>query len=148
MNNRPPTHPTNQRPILSSKRKLRNRWTDGHGHVTRSRFTHYCGAYGHTKDVETPEIERSVSLSIFDCWDLVTTQVFVTPDKIRRPITLNAENLIPIEELGTINIGDNTLTCHGQSKKIEGFIIQDIIVTAQYRVLVSKTKIQNSRQDD
>ena len=74
------------------------------------------------------------------CLDMIATSTFRTPEGITRKVELNAENKFAIEELGTINVGDNIITCHGQSKKIQGYVINDILQIAQYKVLIKEEK--------
>ena len=94
--------------------------------VIYSRFTDYCGAYRHSKHVETPVIEATLDISPTQCLDMIATSTFRTPEGRTWKIELNAENKFAIEDLGTINVGDNIVTCHGQSKKVQGYVINDI----------------------
>ena len=106
--------------------------------VTRSRFTDYCGRWGHSKHVTTPEIELNLPMSQTNCMDMIATKAFVTPQGLRRPVTIGAENILNIEELGTINVGDNTISCSGESLRVDDFIIQDILRIAQYKVVIQE----------
>ena len=103
-----------------------------------SRFVDYCGAYSHSKIIETPVIEHSHVLAPFDCLDLIATKVFTTPDGIKRPVIPEAENIFSIEELGSINIGENTISCQGQPKRVGGHVINDVLQIAQWKVTVKK----------
>ena len=108
--------------------------------ATRSSFTDYCGAYGHSKHIRPPEIERSYVMSVTSCWDLVTTGVFTTPEGLRRKIEIGSENIFGVEELGTINIGDDSVSCQGQPLRVKDHIINDVLVISQWRVTVVKQK--------
>ena len=110
--------------------------------VKYSRFVDYCGAYSHSKVIETPEIERSHVLTPMDCLDLVATKVFTTPDGIRRPVTLEAENIYSIEELGSINVGENVISCQGQSKRVGNHVIKDVLQIAQWKVTIKAEKFR------
>ena len=79
--------------------------------ITRSRFTDYCGSFGHSKVIKTPEIEVSHAPSVNDCWDMIVSKRYVTADGIHHEIVLDAENILSVEEIGTINIGDDFVTC-------------------------------------
>ena len=79
--------------------------------VKYSRFVDYWGAYSHSKIISTTEVEIRHVLSPMDCLDLIHTRVFTTPDWIKRPVSLEAENVYSIEELGSIRIGEDTISC-------------------------------------
>jgi len=113
--------------------------------VTKSRFTDYCGAYGHSKHIETPEIELSYPVSPMDCMDMITTETFTSPQGLMRKVTIGAENIITIEELGTINIGDDTVTCHGQSKRIGNHVINDVLQIAQWKITMKEERFRVSK---
>lgn len=110
--------------------------------VKRSRFTDYCGKWGHAKHVATPEIELSLPMSSADCLDLIATKTFITPQGIRRAVKIGAENILSIEELGAINVGDDTIGCTGESLRVakgaSSFIIKDVLQIAQYKVIVKE----------
>ena len=84
--------------------------------ITRSRFMDYCRSFGHSKVIKTPEIEVSHAPSVNDCWDMIVSKRYVTADGIHREILLDAENILSVEEIGTINIGDNFVTCHADNQ--------------------------------
>ena len=69
---------------------------------------------------------------------MIASKRYVTADGIHREIILDAENILSVEEVGTINIGDNYITCHGQSAKIGNFVIDDVLKIAQYKVTVKR----------
>ena len=109
--------------------------------VTRSTLTEYCGAYSHTKLAKTPDVEVTYGLNPSACLDMVNTGVFTTPGGQRRPISLNAENVIKSEHRGTLTIGDDSVSCRGQSMKFDNnFIVNDILEVSQYKVTVMKVK--------
>ena len=110
--------------------------------IKYSRFVDYCGAYSHSKVITTPEVEISHVLSPMDCLDLIHTQVFTTPDGIKRPVSLEAENIYRIEELGSISIGEDTISCQGQPKKVGGHIINEVLQIAQWKVVAGKERFR------
>jgi hypothetical protein len=69
---------------------------------------------------------------------MIATKQFVTPQGLRRHVEPGAETILSIEELGTINIGDNTIECSGQSLRVNNYIIQDILQIAQYKVVIKE----------
>ena len=114
--------------------------------ITRSQFTDYCGSFGHSKVIKTPEIEVSHAPSVNDCWDMIVSKRYVTADGIHREIILDAENILSVEEIGTINIGDDFVTCHGQPAKIGNFVIEDVLEIAQYKVTVKRQRYKAKGQ--
>ena len=108
--------------------------------ITRSTLTEYCGAYSHTKLAKTPDIEVAYPVSPQACLNIVNTGVFTTPSGTRHKINLNAENIIKSEDRGTLTIGDNSVSCRGQSMKFDSYIVEDILEVSQYKVTVIKEK--------
>ena len=109
-------------------------------HITRSTLTEYCGAYSHTKLAKTPDIEVAYQVSPQACLTIVNTGVFTTPSGTRHKITLNAENIIKSEDRGTLTIGDNSVSCRGQTMKFDSYIVEDILEVSQFKVTVIKEK--------
>ena len=95
--------------------------------VTRTTFTCYCGAYSHTKLAKIPEIEIAEELSPANCLNLVNTQIFSTPDHQRTTIKLGAENIIHSNDLGTLQSGDNSISCRGQPMRFGNNLVNDIL---------------------
>ena len=108
--------------------------------VTRSTLTEYCGAYSHTKLAKTPDIEVSFPVSPQACLNMVNTGVFTTPSGNRQKIQINAENIIKSEDKGTLTIGDNSVSCRGQSMKFDSYIVEDILEVSQFKVTIIKEK--------
>jgi hypothetical protein len=104
--------------------------------VTRSRFTDYCGKWGHSKHIATPEIEINLPITTAQCFDMVTTKTFHTPDGLQRPVEIGAETILSIEEKGTINVADDSVSCTGESLRVNNFVIKDVLRIAQYRVII------------
>ena len=109
--------------------------------ITRSRFTDYCRSFGHLKVIKTPEIEISHAPSVNDCWDMIASKHYITADRIHHEITLDAENIISVKELGSINV-----TCRRQSARIGNFIIEDVLEIAQYKVTVARQRYKAKGQ--
>ena len=108
--------------------------------ITRSTLTEYCGAYSHTKLAKTPDIEVAYQVTPQQCLNVVNTGVFTTPSGTRHKITLNAENILKSEDRGTLTIGDNSVSCRGQSMKFDSFIVEDILEVSQFKVTILKEK--------
>ena len=109
--------------------------------IKYSRFVDYCGD-SHSKVITTPEVDISHFLSPMDCLDLIHTRVFTTPDGIKRPVSLEAENVYNIEELGSISIGEDTISCQGQPKKVGGHIVNEVLQIAQWKVVAGKERFR------
>ena len=108
--------------------------------ITRSTLTEYCGAYSHTKLAKTPDIEVTYQVSPQVCLNIVNTGIFTTPSGTRHKIQMNAQNIIKSEDRGTLTIGDNSVSCRGQSMKFDSFIVEDILEVSQYKVTIIKEK--------
>ena len=106
--------------------------------VVSTKFTDYCGAYGHIKHVRMPEIAVSRTISPQTCSQMISTQRFISDDGVSHPIELQTENIIHSQELGSVELGDNSVTCRGQPMNINGHVINDITVLSQYAVTVVK----------
>ena len=71
---------------------------------------------------------------------MINTESYTTPDNIPRPIQLETENIIAIYELGVINVGDNTVTCHGQTKRVDDNMIEDVLQIAQFKIITQRER--------
>ena len=121
---------------LLQKRSVRK--MSGHGcRVVRSKVTDYCGAYGHIKHVKMPEIAVSKTISPQTCQTIIATGRFISDDGTSHPVNLQTENVIHTQELGTIELGDDSVTCRGMPMTVGGHVINDIYVAAQYVVTLT-----------
>ena len=108
--------------------------------VVVSRFTDYCGSFGHSKHLVAPAIEVNHPVTVTQCWDIINTESYTTPDNIPRPIKLEAENIIAIYKLGVINVGDNSVTYHGQIKCVKDNVIKDVLQIAQFKIRTQRER--------
>ena len=99
---------------------------------------HYCGAYSHSNIAEPPEIEIPESISKENCQRLVRQQTFRTPDGKNHPVQLNAVNVFQSKDVGTITTNGAGVSCQGQSHKIGGYIVKDIVKISQFWVIVKE----------
>ena len=53
---------------------------------------------------------------------------------------MNTENLIWADEVGLIKDQDGSVRCQGQQHRINGEIVEDILVLTQYRITVREEK--------
>ena len=116
---------------LLQKRSVRK--MSGHGcRVVRSKVTDYCSAYGYIKHVKMPEIAVSKTISPQMCQTIISTGRFISDDGVSHPVSLQTENIIHTQELGTIELGDNSVTCRGMPMTVGGHVINYIYVARQY----------------
>ena len=110
----------------------------GHGcRVVSTKFTDYCGVHGHIKHVKMPEVAVSRTISPQTCQQIISTGKFISDDGMSHPVTLQTENIIHTQELGTIKLGDNSVSCRGMPMKVGGHVIEDIYVSGQYSVTLT-----------
>ena len=84
----------------------------GHGcRVVSTKFTDYYGTYGHIKHVKMLEVAVSRTISRQTCQQIISTGKFISDDGISHSVNLQTENIIHTQELGTIELGDNRVTC-------------------------------------
>ena len=131
----PLTQPTNASQTYQLLQKGTVRKMSGHScRVVSTKFTDYCGAYGHIKHVKMPEIAVSRTISPQTCNNMIVTGKFISDDGASHDVALQTENIIHTQELGSIELGDNSVTCRGMPLTVQGHVIQDITVTGQYTV--------------
>ena len=68
-----------------------------YGHSCRgvsTKFTDYCGAYGHIKHVKMPEIAVSWTISPQTCNNMIVTGKFTSDDGASHDVALQTENII------------------------------------------------------
>ena len=79
--------------------------------VVGSKFTDYCGAYGHLKWVRMPEIGITRTISPATCSQIIATGKFTADDGSLHDVQLQAENILHTTELGAIELADNSVSC-------------------------------------
>ena len=108
--------------------------------IRKTTFKLYCGAYSHVKLAEVPRIDVPQEMPAAFCQVLVTTQGFNVPGGTLKSIKMNTENLIWADEVGLIKDQDGGVRCQGQQHRINGEIVEDILVLTQYRITVREEK--------
>ena len=106
--------------------------------VVSTKFTDYCSTYGHIKHVKMPEVAVSRPISPQTCQQIISTGTFISEDGISHSVNLQTENIILTQELGTIELGDNSMTCRGMPMTVGGHVIEDIYVSGQYAVTLTR----------
>ena len=109
--------------------------------ISRSTLTQYCGAYSHTKLAKTPDVEVTHQTTPTQCLNIVNTGMFTTPSGARYEVSMNAQSVLKSEEKGTLTIGDNSVSCRGQTMRFPGnYIVDDILEVSQYKVTLLEEK--------
>jgi hypothetical protein len=108
--------------------------------VVMKRFTAYCDAYKHSKDIKPPRVKISQVFSTTAYRDMIRTETFVTSTGLRRQVKMGTENVIYFEELGAIKIGGYVVSYYRQSKRIDKFLISDVLEIAQYKVIMREER--------
>ena len=90
--------------------------------------------------MKIPDIELNVPLNNLQCMDMVTRQMYTTPDGKQHRIIIQDEVNIKSQDLGVLHDGDNSVSCEGQEIRIGEHIIQDALQLSQYKILVQKQK--------
>ena len=68
-----------------------------YGHLCRiisTKFTDYCGAYGHIKHVKMPKIAVSRTISPHTCSNMIVTGKFTSDDSASHDKAMKTENII------------------------------------------------------
>ena len=71
------------------------------------------------------------------CQQIISTGKFISDDGVSHLVTLQTENVIHSQELGTIELGDNSVSCRGMLMTVGGHVIEDIYVAGQYVVTLT-----------
>ena len=106
--------------------------------ITRSTWTHYCGAYSHLKLAQPPEIEIPEPGSTVQCQQLIRQGLFTTLDGKTHTVSLNSENIIHSFDLGTIFTSGGGIACQGETYKIGEQIIQNIVKVSQIKIVLQQ----------
>ena len=102
-----------------------------------SRFSYYCGVYGHFKVLEVPEVELPVPISPEDCRKYVNTKKYKSMDGTSHLLTVPGETILSLNEKGVIH-EKGSVSCDGEQVKINNEIIDRIIVLAQHRIIIRR----------
>ena len=108
--------------------------------IRKTTFKLYCGAYSHVKLAEVPRIDVPQEMPASFCQVLVSTKGFNIAGGSLEPLKMNTENLIWADEVGLIKDRDGGVRCQGQQHRINGEIVEDILVLTQYRITVREEK--------
>ena len=85
-----------------------------------------------------PEFAVSRIISPQTCQQMISTGKFISDDGMSHPVTLQTKNIIHTQELGTIKLGDNSVSYRGMPMTVGGHVIEDIYVSWQYAVTLTK----------
>ena len=101
-----------------------------------TRFFVFCGSFSHNKFEKIPEVDLVESVPVERCRQWVRTKRFKSKDGSSHVLQLG-ETILSINDLGTIHAKDS-VSCEGEDLKINGEVIHQSVVMAQYRVTVLK----------
>merc|ERR1711867_183541 len=71
------------------------------------------------------------------CQTIISTGRFISDDGVSYPVSLQTENVIHTKELGTIELGDNSVSYRGMPMTVGGHVIEDIYMAGQYVVTLT-----------
>ena len=94
-----------------------------------SRFSYYCGVYGHFKVLEVPEVELPVPISPEDCRKYVNSKKYRSMDGTSHLLSVPGETILSLNEKGVIH-EKGSVSCDGEQVKIDNEIIDRVIVLA------------------
>ena len=107
--------------------------------LTRSQFTYYCGAFSHMKIVQTPAIEIPVPIRADSCAEAARGGRYV--DQFDNAHTVqHGENIFSLTEKGSIHETGGSISCQGESLRVNGDVVQDVVRLTQYRLTIEKEK--------
>ena len=109
--------------------------------LTKSEFTYYCGAFSHTKIMKTPSVEVPVSVRADSCIEAARQGRYVDQFNNVHPVTLG-ENIFSVTEKGAIHETGGSVTCQGESIRMNGDIVEDVLRLSQYRLTVEQEKFR------
>ena len=131
--------PTDQRKTYTILQKRRHLKMEGYKcRVVKSIFTIYCGAFGHNKIMRIPKIEIVEPTTPHMCESMITTSRYTSLEGTTHEVRLGQETVFSVSELGVIHVEDNAITCEGETLKINGHIVKDVLRMAQYRVILDR----------
>ena len=99
-----------------------------------SRFFIFCGSFSHNKLEQTPQIDLIESVSVEQCRKWVRSKRFKSADGTTHVLKYG-ETILSTTDLGTIH-AKGSVSCEGQDLKINGEVIKESVILAQYRVTV------------
>ena len=79
----------------------------------------------------------SKTISPQTCQTIISTGQFISDDGVSHPVSLQTENVIHTQELGTIELGDNSVSCRGMPMTVGGHVINDVYMARQYIVTLT-----------
>ena len=68
---------------------------------------------------------------------MILSVKFTSDDGVSHNVALQTENIIHTQELGTIELANNSVTYRGMPMIVEGHVINDITIIGQYAVTLT-----------
>ena len=84
-----------------------------------------------------PEIAVSKTILLQTCQTIISTGQFISDDGVSHPVSLQTENVIHTQELGTIELDNNNVSCRGMLMTVGGHMIEDVYVASQYVITLT-----------
>ena len=104
--------------------------------IVKSRWKIYCGSFSHSKVATIPEVEIRKAVSTSTCSDMINSKKFITRNQQSFELKMNEETIIRVAEKGQISDNNDQVQCKGQPTRINGQIIDNIVVLAQIKIVI------------
>ena len=112
--------------------------------IKKSAHLLYCGAFSHTKLLQPPQVDVPRRVTPAECRQIVNSKKFMVPGQtLELRVEMDTENIFAVDELGTVHTSHNVY-CEGQSMKINGNVVENVVELAQYRILLTREKFIQS----
>ena len=129
---------TNQTKQYELLQKIQYTETDGFScTVEKSTFTMYCGAYSHQKFEKVPQIQVGQTVEVAQCRSWFRTKKFKSADGSSHDLNVPGITVIENIDVGEV-VAQGNVYCKGLSLKVNGQVLDNTIVLAQYRVTIKK----------
>ena len=85
-----------------------------------------------------PEISVTRTISPTSCSQIIATLKFTADDGSIHDVQLQNKTVLHTQELGSLELGDNSVSCRGQPMNMYGHFIEDTVVVGQYKITLIK----------
>ena len=99
-----------------------------------SEFALYCGSFSHQKFLKPPIIDKHEPISITQCRELVTSQVFHPPGSLgAKDVVLGGTTLLSVTAHGVIH-AEGSVSCEGEKVRIGEELVDQVLDLIQYKI--------------
>lgn len=145
--NPPTTAPEDGTTYHLYQRSQTRTFTGYHCSVRRSAYPAACGVWGHVKLADVPEILHVQTVSPAWCRDMVTRRKFkLAATSTSFPLSLDRENYISMDEIGSLVRNGNSINCRGQTTHFKKQLLENTVLLTEYVVVVQSTKFMAKEQ--